>query len=198
MEITTFRFRKAAGWARTDVIYGLEEAFQLIGWHGDTLSGIVTGVVSYSGNTDTGDDDTDYEDCRPKSGGTSIGVGNTCSFTIDRNNGVVNQVVVNRPGAGYADGDNLVIDKDQTNDTNDMTIVVAVDESSYGSTSTFYDKDVDSNTAPWGVLRTNIGGNKVYGDTYWAFQVNGNSLYFYSGTSFNPVSYTHLTLPTKA
>ena len=79
-----------------------------------------------------------------------------------------------------------MIDKDQTNDTNDMTIVVAVDESNYGSTSTFYDKDVDSNTAPWGVLRTNIGGNKVYGDTYWGFQVNGNSLYFYSGTSFNP------------
>ena len=186
MAISTFRVRKAAGWARTDVIYGLEEAFTLLGWHGDTLSGIVTGVVSYSGNTDTGDDDTDYEDCRPKSGGTNIGVGNTCSFTIDRNNGAVNQVVVNRPGAGYADGDNLVIDKDQTNDTNDMTIVVAVDESNYGSTSTFYDKDVDSNTAPWGVLRTNIGGNKVYGDTYWGFQVNGNSLYFYSGTSFNP------------
>ena len=186
MAISTFRVRKAAGWARTDVIYGLEEAFSLIGWHGDTLSGIVTGVVSYSGNTDTGDDDTDYEDCRPKSGGTNIGVGNTCSFTIDRNNGAVNQVVVNRPGAGYADGDNLVIDKDQTNDTNDMTIVVAVDETGYGSTSTFYDKDINSNTAPWGVLRTNIGGNKVYGDTYWAFQVNGNSLYFYSGTSFNP------------
>jgi len=186
MAISTFRVRKAAGWARTDVIYGLEEAFSLIGWHGDTLSGIVTGVVSYSGNTDTGDDDTDYEDCRPKSGGTNIGVGNTCSFTIDRNNGAVNQVVVNRPGAGYADGDNLVIDKDQTNDTNDMTIVVAVDETGYGSTSTFYDKDINSNTAPWGVLRTNIGGNKVYGDTYWGFQVNGNSLYFYSGTSFNP------------
>ena len=186
MAISTFRVRKAAGWARTDVIYGLEEAFSLIGWHGDTLSGIVTRVVSYSGNTDTGDDDTDYEDCRPKSGGTNIGVGNTCSFTIDRNNGAVNQVVVNRPGAGYADGDNLVIDKDQTNDTNDMTIVVAVDETGYGSTSTFYDKDINSNTAPWGVLRTNIGGNKVYGDTYWGFQVNGNSLYFYSGTSFNP------------
>ena len=186
MAISTFRVRKAAGWARTDVIYGLEEAFSLIGWHGDTLSGIVTGVVSYSGNTDTGSDNTDYEDCRPKSGGTSIGVGNTCSFTIDRNNGAVNQVVVNRPGAGYADGDNLVIDKDQTNDTNDMTIVVSVDETGYGSTSTFYDKDVDSNTAPWGILRTNIGGNKVYGDTYWGFQVNGNSLYFYSGTSFNP------------
>ena len=186
MAISTFRVRKAAGWARTDVIYGLEEAFSLIGWHGDTLSGIVTGVVSYSGNTDTGDDDTDYEDCRPKSGGTNIGVGNTCSFTIDRNNGAVNQVVVNRPGAGYADGDNLVIDKDQTNDTNDMTIVVAVDETGYGSTSTFYDKDINSNTAPWGVLRTNIGGNKVYGDTYWGFQVNGNTLYFTSGTSFNP------------
>ena len=46
MAISTFRVRKAAGWARTEVIYGLEEAFSLIGWHGDTLSGIVTGVVS--------------------------------------------------------------------------------------------------------------------------------------------------------
>ena len=186
MAITTFRVRKAAGWARTDIIYGLEEAFTTLGWHGDTLSGIVTGVLSYSGDTDVGSASTDFEDCRPKSGGTNIGVGNTCSFTIDRSNGAVNQVVVNRVGAGYADGDNLVIDKDEFGDTNDMTVVVAVDESNYGSTSTFYDKDVDSNSAPWGVLRTNIGGNKVYGDTYWGFQASGNSLYFFSGTSFNP------------
>ena len=37
---------------------------------------------------------------------------------------------------------------------------------------------------PWGVLRMEMDNTKVYGDTYWGFQVNGNDLYFASGTSF--------------
>ena len=35
-------------------------------------------------------------------------------------------------------------------------------------------KAVDSNTYPWGVLRLEVEADKVYGDTYWGFQVNGN------------------------
>ena len=70
---------------------------------------------------------------------------------------------------------------------NDMTVTALVDETTYGSTSTFYDKDVtNGSNNPWGVLRMEMDNTKVYGDTYWGFQVNGNDLYFTSGTSFMP------------
>ena len=71
-----------------------------------------------------------------------------------------------------------------------MTVVVSVDETGYGSTTTFYDKPVDSNTYPWGVLRLEVEADKVYGDTYWGFQVNGNFLNITSGTSFHPYDET--------
>jgi hypothetical protein len=68
-----------------------------------------------------------------------------------------------------------------------MTVVALVDETNYGSTSTFYDKDVTtSSSSPWGILRMVNDSNKVYGDTYFGFQANGNNLYFSSGTSFMP------------
>ena len=186
MAITTYRNSKNAGWAKTDVIYQLEEAFAWLGWHGGTVSGIVTGVQSYSGWNTVGTSNTDFNDARPKSGGTNIGIGSTCSFVVQRSSGAVNVVYVNRPGAGYADGDSLTIDASDIGGGTDMTVVVQVDETEYGSTSTFYDKGVDSNTAPWGVLRLEVEANKVYGDTYWGFQVSGNNLYMSSGTSFMP------------
>lgn len=186
MAITTYRNSKNAGWAKTDVIYQLEEAFSWLGWHGGTVSGIVTGVQSYSGWNTVGTSNTHFDDTRPKSGGTNIGIGSTCSFVVQRSGGAVNAVYVNRPGAGYADGDSLTIDASDIGGGTDMTVVVQVDETEYGSTSTFYDKGVDSNTAPWGVLRLEVEANKVYGDTYWGFQVSGNNLYMSSGTSFMP------------
>jgi hypothetical protein len=54
MAITTITISKSAGWARTDVISQLEEAFIWLGWHGDTLSGIVTGISAYSGGGTVG------------------------------------------------------------------------------------------------------------------------------------------------
>ena len=68
-----------------------------------------------------------------------------------------------------------------------MTVVVQTDETTYGSTSTFYDKDVtNGSNNPWGVLRMEQDNTKVYGDVYWGFQVNNNDLWITSGTSFMP------------
>ena len=54
MAITTYRQTAAPGWATTSVIYQLESAFTQLGWHGGTVSGIVTGLASYSGQTQVG------------------------------------------------------------------------------------------------------------------------------------------------
>ena len=191
MAITTYRVSKAAGWSPTDVITQLEEAFTLLGFHGGTVSGIVTGITGYSGQSNVGTSYTTFYDVRPKSGGTSIGVGDTCSFRVYRQNGSVGSVYVNRPGAGYADGDNLILDAGDFGGVvgihNDMTVVVQVDETSYGSSSTFYDKDVTTGSSnPWGVLRMEVDNTKVYGDSYYGFQVSGTNLYFSSGSSFMP------------
>jgi len=187
MAITTYRQTAAPGWATTSVIYQLEAAFTQLGWHGGTVSGIVTGLASYSGQTQVGTSNTTIHDARPKSGGTSIGVGDTCSFSVSRSGGNIYQVYVNRGGHGYADGDNLVIDGDAIGGGNDMTVVVQADETSYGSASTFYDKDVTVGSSyPWGVLRIENDNNKVYGDSYFGFQSDGTKLYFSSGTSFYP------------
>ena len=191
MAITTYRVSKAAGWSPTDVITQLEEAFTLLGFHAGTVSGIVTGITGYSGQSTIGSAYTNFYDVRPKSGGTSIGVGDTCSFYVDINNGSVDNVYVNRPGAGYADGDNLILDATDFGGVsgihNDMTVVVQVDETSYGSSSTFYDKDVTTGSSnPWGVLRMEVDNTKVYGDVYYGFQVNGTNLYISSGSAFMP------------
>ena len=187
MAITTYRQTAAPGWATTSVIYQLEAAFAQLGWHGGTVSGIVTGISGYSGQTQVGSSSTTFIEARPKSGGTSIGVGDTCSFHVSRSGGNVYRVYVNRGGHGYADGDNLVIDGDAIGGGNDMTVVVQADETSYGSASTFYDKDVTNGSSyPWGVLRIEHDNNKVYGDSYFGFQADSTKLYFSSGTSFYP------------
>ena len=187
MAITTYRQRAVAGWANTTPIYQLEAGFAQLGWHAGSVSGIVTGIDNYSGQSVVGSSSTTFWDARPKSGGTSIGVGDTCSFSVYRSNGSVYQVYVNRGGHGYADGDNLVLDGDAIGGGSDMTVVVQTDETTYGSTSTFYDKDVTNGSSnPWGVLRMEQDNTKVFGDVYWGFQVNNNDLYITSGTSFMP------------
>ena len=65
MAITTYRQSAAPGWATTSVIYQLEAAFAQLGWHGGTVSGIVTGITGYSGQTQVGTISTDFSDIRP-------------------------------------------------------------------------------------------------------------------------------------
>jgi hypothetical protein len=188
MAITTYRETAAPGWASTSVIYQLESAFQKLGWHGGTVSGIVTGISAYSGQSVVGTSSTDFNDVRPKSAPPSgVGAGDTCSFAVFRNFGSVNAVYVNRGGHGYQDGQNVVLDGEAIGGGNDMTVTILCDETNYGSTSTFYDKDVTSgSTYPWGVLRMENDNNKVYGDTYFGFQASNTKLYFSTGSSFMP------------
>ena len=54
MAITTYRETAAPGWASTSVIYQLESAFQKLGWHAGTVTGIVTGISAYSGQSTVG------------------------------------------------------------------------------------------------------------------------------------------------
>ena len=192
MAITTYRETAAPGWASTSVIYQLESAFQKLGWHAGTVTGIVTGISAYSGQSTVGSSSTNFYDVRPKSASPSgVGVGDTCSFFVDRNSGSVNNVYVNRGGHGYQDGQNLTLDGADIGGGNDMTVTILCDETNYGSTSTFYDKDVThGSSAPWGVLRTEVDNTKVYGDSYWGFQANGTNLYVTSGTSFMPYKST--------
>ena len=186
MAITTYRETAAPGWATTSVIYQLESAFQKLGWHGGTVTGIVTGISGFSGQSVVGSSGTDFYDVRPKSG-RSVGAAHTCSFAVIRNGGSVTGVYVNRPGSGYSDNDNLVLDGADIGGGNDMTVVALVDESNYGSTSTFYDKDVTTDSSyPWGVLRMVQDNSKVYGDSYFGFQADSTKLYFSSGSSFHP------------
>ena len=99
MAITTYRQTAAPGWATTSVIYQLESAFAHLGWHGGTVSGIVTGITGFTGQSVVGTSSTDFYDVRPKSG-RSVGAAHTCSFSVYRNSGSVNLVYVNRPGSG--------------------------------------------------------------------------------------------------
>ena len=54
MAITTYRQSAALGEISTSVIYQLEAAFAQLGWHGGTVSGIVTGITGYSGQSVVG------------------------------------------------------------------------------------------------------------------------------------------------
>ena len=191
MAITT-TFTKSVGWARTDVIYQLEEAFSWLGWHSDTTTGIVTSIQSYSGDTDTGSNSVTYYDVRQKS---TSGIGTGASFNITRSSGNIDTMYVNRPGVGYTDGEQIVISGDDiggSTDTlpaTDITIVCGVDTTTgYGSTTTFYDKDVTAGANyPWGVLKYENESNKKFGYTYRGFQVTSNTnLNFITGSDFHP------------
>jgi len=190
MAITTNTFTKNAGYAQTDVIYQMEEALTWLGWHGGSVSGIVTGINAYSGGG-TGPINDNLYSAIPSSGGTNIGVGSTASFYLDTDSsGNIERVLVNRPGAGYVDGDSLTISAgDQWTGDANVTLTVYVDESTYGSSSTFYSKNVTEGVSyPWGVLRKVNDASKVYGDTYYGFQVDGTSNRFLinAGSSFMP------------
>ena len=99
MAITTYRNTLNTGYASTAVILQLESAFDWLGWHGGTVSGICTGVTSYSGWSQVGTSSTDFYDVRPKTSTRTVGIGSTVSFAVYRNAGNVSQVEINRGGA---------------------------------------------------------------------------------------------------
>ena len=49
MAVSISTITKSAGWARSDVILALEEAFEIVEFHGATQTGIVTSVIYGNG-----------------------------------------------------------------------------------------------------------------------------------------------------
>jgi hypothetical protein len=198
MAITTFTVSKNAGWARTDTILQLEEAFTWLGWHGDTISGIVTGISAYSGGGTVGSSGTDYYDVFPA---TTSGIGTGASFAVFRSGGVVNTIVVNRPGVGYTDGEYVTLSAEDIGGSANgatgigITVQVAGGNSpvGYGTTTAFFDSSLSA-TNPWGVVRHTIEPGKKFGDTYRGVtSLNNTQLYFSAGSGFHPWDTTNLS-----
>jgi hypothetical protein len=191
MAITTTTISKAAGWASTDVIYQLEEAFTWLGWHGSRISGIVTGF-QWSGG---GDINTSayYEEVYPS---TTSGIGTGASFYIARNiGGTISEIYVNRSGVGYTNGEYITLSAADIGGSGNgavaIGITVFVDGGAspvgYGTTNAFFDKDVTAgSTYPWGVLKLDVDSNKKFGTTYRGMQVNGTTIYVKNGSGFVP------------
>lgn len=127
MAITTTTISKAAGWARTDIILQLEEAFSWLGFHGTTQTGWVSGITTYSGGGTVGSAYTDYYDVFPIS---TTGIGTGASFYVDRSNGPISRVYVNRPGYGYTGGEIVTLSAEDiggaSNGATNLTVKVAV------------------------------------------------------------------------
>lgn len=191
MAITTSTFTINAGWARTDAILQLEEAFTWLGWQGDTISGIVTGISAYSGGGIAGFG-TDHFDVFPA---TTTGIGTGASFAVFRDSGGNMQAVyVNRPGVGYTNGEYVTLSAEDIGGSANgatgigITVLVAGGGSpvGYGTTTAFFDSEI-SGTHPWGIVRHQIEPNKKFGDTYRGFQaVNNNTIHISGGSSFHP------------
>jgi hypothetical protein len=180
------------GYARSDVITQLEQAFTWLEWHGDTVSGIVTGLVTYNGGGDI-NASAAYNEVFQIS---TSGIGTGASFYIRRDSGgQIVEVAVNRPGSGYVQDEILVISAADIGGSSngaadlDLTVAVAGNGSpvGYGGTTEFFDKDFDE-TYPWGVVRHTIQSNKKYGDTYHIFQSRNSttSLNITSANGFHP------------
>ena len=189
MAITTTTITKAAGWARTDLIYQLEEAFSWLGWHGSTRTGIAHTITSYSGGGTVGIEATNYEDVFQIS---SSGIGTGASFYVDRNSGSIYRVHINRPGYGYTTGELITLSAVDIGTVgagaSNLVVSIATTTTSYGSTTTFYDKDVTAGASfPWGVVRHTIQANKKFGDTYRGFQVDSDTqITVVHGSGFHP------------
>ena len=191
MAISTATFTKVAGWARTDVIDQLEQAFTWLGWHGSQISGLVTSISAYSGGGTVGSAGTDYFDVPVA---TTTGIGTGASFNVYRSGGSVNAIYVNRPGVGYTQGEYVTLSAadigDSANGAVAIGITVNIDAVGYGTTNAFFDKNftpTNDSTRPWGVLKQDFNTNKRFGVTYRGFKVYDDyRLSLYAGSSFFP------------
>lgn len=195
MAITTTTITKSAGWARTDAIDSLEQAFTWLELHGSQISGLVTSISEYSGGGTVGSAGTDYYDVPVA---TTSGIGTGATFEVYRSSGVVNAIYVNRPGYGYTDGEYVTLSAEDiggsANGAVAIGITVSVDGGvtpvGYGSTNAFFDKNFNpqgDSTSPWGVLKQDFDTNKRFGVTYRGFKVESDyQMMQYAGSSFFP------------
>lgn len=197
MAITTTTITKAAGWARTDVIDQLEQAFTWLELHGTQISGLVTSISSYSGGGTVGSAGTDYYDVPVA---TTSGIGTGATFDVSRGGGSVDAIRVNRPGVGYTNGEYVTLSAANIGGGTAVAIgiTVLVDGGAspvgYGSTNQFFDKNftpTDTNK-PWGVLKQDFDTSKKFGVTYRGFKVYSNyQMGIYAGSSFFPFNTTN-------
>ena len=111
------------GFARTDVIYQLEQQFADLNLHGTGHSGLIVGVSSYTDPGQVSNVSAFYEDVRQTS---TTGIGTGASFYVRRQSGYVQEVRPNRPGKGYAAGDVITLSAEDTggsaNGANDIIV----------------------------------------------------------------------------
>jgi hypothetical protein len=196
MAITTTTISKNAGWARTDVIAQLEEAFTWLELHGTQISGLVTSISAYSGGGTVGSSGTDYFDVPVA---TTTGIGTGASFDVYRNSGTVNSIFVNRPGYGYTAGEYVTLSAENIGESVNgavaIGITVNIDAVGYGSTNTFFDKNLtpsSDSTRPWAVLKQDFDTNKRFGVTYRGFKAYSDyQMGLYAGSSFFPYDVTN-------
>jgi hypothetical protein len=193
MAITTTTFTKSVGWARTDVIDQLEQAFTWLELHGTQISGLVTSISSYSGGGTVGSSGTYYYDVPVA---TTTGIGTGATFDISRTSGSISAVYVNRPGENYVQGEYVTLSAADIGGGSAVAIGITVNVDGgaspvgYGSTNQFFDKNFtpsNDSTRPWGVLKQDFDTNKRFGVTYRGFKVYSNyQMTLVAGSSFFP------------
>lgn len=198
MAITTTTITKNAGWARTDVIDQLEQAFTWLGMHGTRISGLVTSISAYSGGGTIGVAVTVYYDVPVV---TTSGIGTGATFDVYRNGGSINTIWVNRPGVGYTQGEYVTLSASNIGGGSAVAIGITVNVDGgaspvgYGSTNQFFDKNftpTDDTTRPWGVLKQDFDTSKRFGVTYRGFKVYSNyQMHIVAGSSFFPYNVTN-------
>lgn len=200
MAITTTIITKNAGWGRTDVIDQLEQAFTWLGFHGTRISGLVTSISSYSGGGTVGTANTDFFDVPVA---TTSGIGTGATFDVYRNGGIIQQVIVNRPGSGYVQGEILTLSAADIGGSGNGAVAIGITVNvdggaspvGYGSTNQFFDKNLapsSDSTRPWAVLKQDFDTSKRFGVTYRGFKVYSNyQMGLYAGSSFFPYDVTN-------
>lgn len=99
----TINSQDLASYTQEDVLTQLEDGISWLGWHGDSLSGLVCGVTSFTGGGSITDQTIYYyEDVYPIA---TTGIGTGASFFVARGKGEIGYVVVNRPGKNYVPGE---------------------------------------------------------------------------------------------
>ena len=194
MAITTTTIEIAdgsVGWARSDVIIGIQSAFSWLGvLDSQSDSGIVTGIQARTGGgTVTGQTNQPVY-YYPKATSVS-GVGTDATFVVYRYNGSIQNVNVVNSGYGYTNGEQLTISAEDIGGSANGATGIAITAfaetaTSYGSSTSYYDYDY-SGSYPWGVARYVVNPNKKYGKTYYGFQTySTTNLVLYGGSAFFP------------
>ena len=187
-------------WTRDQIISALETAFSNAGLHGAGLSGLVKGYFDSGTSTQythygpgrgasgggthgslTNDSSgfgsqTDYGNFEFRNIPASGGTGSGATFDVSYTNGTLEFCHVNNPGSGYTNGDTLTISASNllgtSNGSANITITANVDSTTYGSSSTFFQKQgTSSDLYPWAVLKLDKDTSKKYGSTYFFIQV---------------------------